>query len=345
MSDTGRGIVPTSEEQVRATRERRVAAVERIRPGITAVPLRMPGGFLPYSLAYLIRDECGDIHVVDPGSDIAENRCRLQDAMTDAGGSLRSIIVTHLHSDHFGLAAWLHHVSGAPVVMHRADVAAVEAEASGVDREAVDASLAAWGVPPTRRDELIRISREEPATTPPSSSYRPLDGLAAVVDVPGVEIEAINTPGHTAGSIVLKLPHAGVLFTGDLVLPHIHSGIGLGGSTGRNPLTDYLTSLDAMPALDGLEVLPGHGYRFVGVARRAEMLRAHHLRRARQVGHVAKARPDASLWEIASYVSWTAGWQNMRDFFLLSALRQTQMYLDFVARGQLPELLAEKEGT
>src|SRR3954447_24902786 len=56
----------------------------------------------------------GDVAVIDPGPVLDEHRQALVDAL--AGDRVRAILVTHCHSDHSPLAAWLHEASGAPTV-------------------------------------------------------------------------------------------------------------------------------------------------------------------------------------------------------------------------------------
>ncbi|HEU4674619.1 MAG TPA: MBL fold metallo-hydrolase, partial [Motilibacteraceae bacterium] len=91
------------------------------------------------------------------------------------------------------------------------------------------------------------------------------EGLAGgdVVDVDGMELQVVATPGHTGDSLSFLLParpgDAARLLTGDTVL-------GRGTSVVAHPdgrLRDYLDSLRRLRDLaagDGaLEVLPGHG--------------------------------------------------------------------------------------
>lgn len=119
------------------------------------------------------------------------------------------------------------------------------------------------------------------------------------------------------------------------MLPHINSGIGLGGDSPGNPIADYLTSLGEIQRYDSYTVAPGHEYLFTGLGRRAEQLRSHHLRRA---GEVADAMGSwASVWEIAAKVTWSEGFGNLRSYKLGSALSQVALHMDFVTHH--PDLL------
>jgi glyoxylase-like metal-dependent hydrolase (beta-lactamase superfamily II) len=253
----------------------------------------MPGGQLPYSLSYLIEDDRGGVHVVDPGSSSDENWAILESALRTIGRGIDSVaqaIVTHRHPDHSGLAERVRTASGARVVLH--------------EREQ-DAPIA--------HDLLVA------------------DG--DTLDIPGRALQVVHTPGHTAGHMCLADPDARIVFTGDHVLPTVNSGLGLGGATVTNPIADYLASLERIAAFDDYEVGPGHEYVFRGLAARCAALREHHLRRSREVAAALAADPGLSVSGIASQLTWTDGWENLDGFRLESALAQTAMHRDFLASG------------
>ena len=87
------------------------------------------------------------------------------------------------------------------------------------------------------------------------------EGLADgdVLEIGGLEIRVLGTPGHTADSLSFLLPADGALLTGDTVL-------GRGSTLVAHPdgrLADYLASLHALRRLaeqgQATVVLPGHG--------------------------------------------------------------------------------------
>ncbi|MDO9398858.1 MAG: MBL fold metallo-hydrolase, partial [Herbiconiux sp.] len=80
-----------------------------VRPGVWVLPQPMPSKHSPrYTLSYLIQDASHGIHLVDPGWDDDANLDRLDDTLAEAFGAdrtrLASIVATHLHADHLGLA-------------------------------------------------------------------------------------------------------------------------------------------------------------------------------------------------------------------------------------------------
>ena len=311
--------------------------LDRVRDDVWALRMPMPGEHMPYSFAYLLRDSAGGIHVIDPGLDRDDNRALLGNALAglDGGGAgmgdIRSIAATHLHPDHLGMAGRLRRETSAPLVMHRSEDAALAGQAAARwTPELLAAKAEEWGVPTDRRPELAALASRASAAIDVRADVVVDDGdlLGAGAEplIPGFDLVAMWTPGHTSGSLSLRDDARNILFTGDHLLPVTFSGLGLGGDTATNALADYLASLEKVAAYPAHEVLPGHEYRFGGVATRAAEVAEHHLRRTREVAAVIEADATSSVWAIASQLTWTAGWSALAGFFLFSALSQTAMH-------------------
>jgi glyoxylase-like metal-dependent hydrolase (beta-lactamase superfamily II) len=310
--------------------------LNRVCEGVWSLELPMPDGHIAFSFCYLIVGSDGSVHVIDPGWDSDTNWELLRLALERIGATpahVRTIVVTHLHPDHLGMAARLRAASGAVLALHR-----VEAEAlvrlrtePPIPAERV-ALLSGWGVPTHALAALqeagVTISQWTGQLTPDLL----LDD-GQLLPIPGHDIEVILTAGHTLGHICLRDARRALLFTGDHVLPGIFPGLGLGGTGETNALEDYLASLRLVAEFDDHEVLPGHECRFIGLAERCETITAHHLNRSREVAEALAGDPAASVWEVASRVSWSAGWEKLRGFTRLSALSQTAMHIDYLARS------------
>ncbi|GAB3581794.1 MBL fold metallo-hydrolase [Leifsonia lichenia] len=301
--------------------------------GVHAVRVPMAPGGLPYSLCYLVEDASRRIHVVDPGTAGAGSLAVLSGALRDIGHGMHtvaSIVVTHLHPDHLGLAFELSAASGAPILLHERERDALLAPRAAAPDPA--ARLDGWGVPEDRRPELF-----EAAARPAVSAAVP-DGAAerivSVADgdllaIPGRSIRVLGTPGHTAGHMCLDDEDNGMFFTGDHVLPTVNPGIGLGSGFTRNPIADYLESLERVAALGGRTVAPGHEWVFSALAERCGELSRHHLRRTREVVARLEAGDEPTVWQIARTLTWTGGWEGLGGFTLLSALAQTALHAEF----------------
>jgi glyoxylase-like metal-dependent hydrolase (beta-lactamase superfamily II) len=111
------------------------------------------------------------------------------------------------------------------------------------------------------------------------------EGLADgdVVEVDGLEVRVIGTPGHTADSLSFLVPAEGAVLTGDTVL-------GRGTTVVAHPdgrLGAYLSSLDRLHALASEHELssiwPGHGPVIPHALETLDYYRAHRQERLEQV--------------------------------------------------------------
>jgi glyoxylase-like metal-dependent hydrolase (beta-lactamase superfamily II) len=111
-------------------------------------------------------------------------------------------------------------------------------------------------------------------------------GGGDVVDVDGLAVEVVATPGHSGDSLSFVLPETGALLTGDTVL-------GRGTTVVAYPdgrLADYLDSLarlEELVASRGLvDLLPGHG---PALSRPLEVVRFYRRHRAERLEQVRAA--------------------------------------------------------
>ena len=322
-----------SEAQFDAWSGLRLAPVEELRDGIWAVPLPLPVRGLPWVFSYFILDRVGDLHLVDAGWNSEDSWAAFTAALRHVGKTvddIRSITVTHFHPDHLGMAERIRAASGAKVGLLAIEQRTLHTLKSpeGFEREH-DRNMREWGVP-----EDLWSSLHAPAATGLAFPTFDADVELAESDVlaiPGREIRVLATPGHTSGELSLHDPAAGILFSGDHLLPNQFPGIGLGGDSPTNPIAEYFASLDKVSALGDVEVDPGHGYRFSGLQERCDTTRRHHLARSAEIAAILVGAGAITVREVASRVSWTAGWDNLQPTERLSALSQTALHIDYLA--------------
>ncbi|ARC58376.1 Hydroxyacylglutathione hydrolase [Frondihabitans sp. 762G35] len=339
----------TSASQAEASYRGTVPPLEQVRDDVWALGQAMPGDHLPYSLLYLLRDRDGALHVVDPGWDSDENWSSFTAALRSLGhgpADVATVTATHLHPDHLGMAERIREASGAVLQLHEAEAAALPRLASeGRSTTELTRLIDEWGVPAERRRELLDLADDaalsDDAAGGAAGRATPEVPLADVrvdrilrdgdlLDVPGFALTVVSTPGHTPGHLCLRDDARGLLFSGDHILPTLFAGLGLGGPSTTNPLADYLESCERVAENPDDEVLPGHGYRFSGLGERARESAAHHLVRAGEVEGILARDPRATVWRIASQLTWTLGWEALRGFYAFSALSQTAMHRDYV---------------
>jgi glyoxylase-like metal-dependent hydrolase (beta-lactamase superfamily II) len=169
------------------------------------------------------------------------------------------VLVTHIHPDHYGLAARIREVSGAWVGLHPADAALVTDRYQDVDDllERTSRWVGQTGAPAADlaelRDASMALRRFVVAGQPDV-----LLGDGDRPDVPGWRLLAVHTPGHTPGHLCFVEERSGAVLTGDHVLPTISPNISRHPQAGPDPLGDYLASLERLRPHGDALVLPGH---------------------------------------------------------------------------------------
>ena len=163
--------------------------------------------------------------LVDPG----DEPDRLLGAIEQLDVQIDAILITHCHFDHIGAVAPLARATGAPVYC-----------------------------PEIERPVLEDIKLGTPPGFGPFESYEPEHTLAGgeSLNIAGLDIEVLLTPGHSPGHLTFSLPAYTAILSGDVLFA---------GSIGRTdlPFADHPTLerslamlLDTLPP--ETVVYPGH---------------------------------------------------------------------------------------
>lgn len=311
--------------------------VEEIRPGLWSIPVPMPHNPLRYVLSYALSVD-GGLALIDVGMDTDESWNALVDGIASTGhhiSDVRYAAITHLHPDHFGLVPRLREVTGAQIAMHGAEAAALghfTADDVAADKEAWRVDLTGLGAPP----EVVEAARFELVRFPPGETADVVLDHGTRLDLPGWNIEAVWTPGHTAGHLAFIDRDHNLLFSGDHMLPRISPNISSGPDELPDALHRYLLSLHATTALPECDVLPAHEYRFRGITERARQLMEHHEERLDEIYAALDARPGSTAWEITTRVTWSRPIEAMTPRLCRLAVRETQAHLIVLAdRGSI----------
>jgi glyoxylase-like metal-dependent hydrolase (beta-lactamase superfamily II) len=152
-----------------------------------------------------------------------------------------------------------------------------------------------------------------------------------LVDLPGWQLRAVWTPGHTPGHLCFHEERTGVFLSGDHVLPRISPNVAAHQLAEPDPLRDFLDSLAKVGELAVGEVLPAHEYRFHGLAGRAADLREHHEQRLSELLGLILDRPGSSTLELAQRLSWRRPWSDITGFHRRAAIGETLAHLMLLA--------------
>jgi glyoxylase-like metal-dependent hydrolase (beta-lactamase superfamily II) len=248
--------------------------------------VRLP---LPFALnhvnCYLLRDDDGWT-IVDAGLNRPELRDLWQAAWRELAiepHTIRRIVLTHMHPDHFGLAGWLQIQTGAPVFLsprERAVATVTWLEDMTAERKAaVDGYLHAAGATPevavtiqTQQDYLRSLTYPHPYDI---AAIQPGEQVL----MGGRRFEAIHAPGHADGQLIFYSAADRLFLCGDQVLMRITPNIGIWPTSEANPLGRYLASLTALMVYDVRLALPGHYAPIEHWRTRLTELRVHHDQR------------------------------------------------------------------
>lgn len=273
----------------------------QIEENIYSIYVPLPENPLRNLNSYLIKGEGGRSLLIDTGFRRDECREALLAGLAelDVGLEETDIFLTHLHSDHSGLAAELA-APGAKIYISREDGARLEQF-----RQASNSH---------RIDEYARLgfSEQEIASLKDSpmrkyNSVKKADSTYVregdTLDYGGRKLEVILTPGHTPGHACLYDRENKVMFLGDHVLfditPNITSWPGF-----EDPLGKYVHSLMDISIFDVRLPLPAHRGINGSMSERIGAIIEHHGARIREMLDILTREPGLTAYELSGRMTW-----------------------------------------
>lgn len=243
--------------------KRLVGRGERTLPGVwrLRLPVEEPG--VPHVNAWAVAAGDGivlfDCGLYEPGS--AKHLERALDMVNLRLEHVRLLVCTHAHHDHYGQAATVVDAAGCELWMHprhEHTTAVMDDPAAALERRLEVGRL---GGVPAKTLQAFKEARQD----------KPLGVKRLVLPdrelVDGVEVDtdlgrwiAYETPGHCPSHVCLFCPDQRLLISGDHVIGRVSPYFDLGYS--KDPVGEFLASLDRVDALDARLCLPGHGRTF-----------------------------------------------------------------------------------
>jgi glyoxylase-like metal-dependent hydrolase (beta-lactamase superfamily II) len=232
-----------------------------VADGLWRLRLPTPWPQISHANAYAIDAADGGVVLVDAGcGGHASGLEAVEKALGDRGrglGDVTDLVITHLHSDHFGSASSIVERTGCRVWASRDD----------------EHFLGAWRDPEHHRAARERMARRlgvpdevVPAMEDVREETDGIDGELVADEplVPGVSVptalgdwEVIQASGHAPSQVCLHLPGRGLLIVGDVVGPVLAPFFDLGFSP--DPVAEHIESLRRLQSLEVRQILPGHG--------------------------------------------------------------------------------------
>jgi glyoxylase-like metal-dependent hydrolase (beta-lactamase superfamily II) len=264
-----------------------------VSPGVFWLRMGLPFALDHINLWLLrdVRDGVVGWTAVDCGIDNPQTRQHWQAVLDQhlQGAPLWRVIVTHMHPDHLGLGHWLcerwqaqlwisftDYQAAVLATLHRdsfgGDAAAAFFQRHGLHDEASLAQV---------RGRSTYYAGMVPKI--PTQFHRLQDGQTVVIN--GQDWRCISGFGHAPEHIALFQADAGVLISGDMVLPRISTNVSVyDAEPEADNLRLFLVSIDKFkPLPENTLTLPSHGKPFVGLHERIAQLHAHHQDRLDEV--------------------------------------------------------------
>ena len=169
--------------------------------------------------------QTGEAVCVDPGDEVDEIKALAREMRV----KITKIACSHGHLDHIMAVRALKEETGAPFLLHQLDL-----------EIARNMPASAWNM----------LQRRELPTPDPDAFLADGDD----VEIPGISLKVIHTPGHTPGSICLYAP--GILFSGDTLFQGSIGRTDMPGGSFSQIMDSIITRLLELP--DETIVRPGH---------------------------------------------------------------------------------------
>jgi glyoxylase-like metal-dependent hydrolase (beta-lactamase superfamily II) len=170
----------------------------------------------------------GEAICIDPGDQPEE----ILALARDMGVRIKMIANSHAHIDHVMGIAGVHNATGATFLLHHQDLDLL--------RDGFGISAVRFGLDPTQK--------------PPDPDAFVEDN--DIVEVAGLRLRTIYTPGHTPGSVSYYCEEAGMLFSGDTLFRGSIGRTDLPGGSFQQEMDSICDRLLVLP--EETVVLPGH---------------------------------------------------------------------------------------
>lgn len=289
--------------------------MENIYQDIYLKELPLPNNPLKYLNLYIVhgRGKTKSM-IVDTGFNREDTKAEILSVMQELKLDFTDtfLYLTHLHSDHVGLAGFFHD-KGMDVYI------------SKIDGDLVNASLEeedpVWQRTKKRAIQQGLAEDQLDLSDHPGFKFRPNYRLDFKEAIPGEELqvgeytfEIMDFKGHTPGITGLYEKKHKLLFCGDHILGKITPNITYWGENFPDSLGEYLKSLDRCYDLDVDHLFSSHRHLVDDHRERIRELRNHHKERINEARETLRKTGEATVRDVTKAMHWDIRAKSWDDF-------------------------------
>lgn len=253
---------------------------------------------------YIIKTKEGNL-IVDTGFNNIECQNNMDDFLNELQIDLKntSLFLTHLHSDHVGLASYLKNKGLKNIYISRVDGEILKTGISkdGFQWQSIIKNAHEYGMP----ECLIDLESHPGFINRPKDifPYIPLD-IGDTLDLGEFHFEVIDEAGHTPGMIGLYDRDKEILFCGDHILGKITPNITFWADKFGDSLGTYLKNLKDLKNLPIKYLFSSHRFLISDVNERIDTLLDHHEARLNETLRILRKYPNSSTKDVCKNLHW-----------------------------------------
>lgn len=285
-----------------------------LAPNLYQLEVLLPGSPLKILNSYLVVGKNRNL-LIDTGFRTAFCKESLLGELAATGCSLADtdIYLTHLHSDHAGLAPEII-APGRHIYISRMDGQRLIKLLNPDFWAQSDEEILREGWPLHLLDELRKSDPGRLHKGLPFKDYSFVEeNDILTVGENGPKLRVIATPGHTPGHTCLYWEDAQIMFLGDHVLYSISPNI-TRWYQHNNSLREYLHSLEKIRQYPVKMALAAHRNSIGNLDERASDLLQHHEERLSELYSLVCQYPGINCFDVGGYMHWRIRCNSWADF-------------------------------
>ncbi|MFZ5966066.1 MAG: MBL fold metallo-hydrolase [Bacillota bacterium] len=305
--------------------------VEQLLKDIYVIKVPLPGNPLKDINCYVIKGRERNL-LIDTGFNMPVCYEALKAGLEELNIDMENtdIFLTHLHSDHTGLAPSIAS-DQSKVYMGETDSKIQKRFFKSEYWDLINDKFLMLGFPQWELDEN---RSKNPATA--FLPARPIEFTTVregtVIELGNYRLKCLDTPGHTPGHVCLYEEEHKILFSGDHIIfditPNITSWLDV-----ENPLALYFESLKKIKKLDIEFTFSAHRKAMGSCHERIDELIQHHQARINEVYQIVKNHGGLTAYHIASKMTWSIRAKNWVEFPISQkwfAVGEASSHLDYL---------------